>query len=46
MFEVYYAKYMKNMVSVTTLDKLAAAGKLTREEVERMISDRLERYGY
>lgn len=42
----WYEKYMKNMVSVTTLNKLVAANKLTREEVDAMIAERLELYGY
>lgn len=42
----WYEKYMKNMVSVTTLNKLVAANKLTQKEVDDMISERLELYGY
>lgn len=39
-------KYMKNMVSKSTLDKLVAAGKLTREDVDGWVAARLEQYGY
>ena len=42
----WYEKYMKNMVSIATLNKLVKAGKLTQEEVDQMIADRLEQYGY
>lgn len=39
-------KYMKNMVSIATLNKLVVAGKLTQTEVDTMVADRLEQYGY
>lgn len=39
-------KYMKNMVSIATLNKLVAAGKLTQAEVDIMVADRLEEEGY
>ena len=39
-------KYMKNMVSIATLNKLVAANKLTQSEVDKMVSDRFEQYGY
>ncbi len=42
----WYDKYMKNLVSIETLNKLVAAGKLTQEEVDQMVTDRLEEYGY
>ena len=42
----WYEKYMKNLVSIETLNKLVAANKLTQEEVDQMVQDRLEQYGY
>ena len=39
-------KYMKNMVTIETLNKLAAAGKLTQKEVDDMVARRLEEEGY
>lgn len=42
----WYELYMKNAVSITTLNKLVAAAKLTQEEVDKMVADRLEKYGY
>lgn len=42
----WYDKYMINAVNISTLNKLVAAGKLTQEEVDKMVTDRLERYGY
>lgn len=42
----WHELYMKNMVSIVTLNKLVAAGKLTQAEVDKMVADRLEQYGY
>ncbi len=42
----WYDKYMKNLVSVATLEKLVAADKLTQAEVDTMVADRLEQFGY
>lgn len=42
----WYELYMINAVNIVTLNKLVAAGKLTQEEVDKMIADRLEKYGY
>lgn len=39
-------KYMKNLVSIETLNKLVAAGKLTQAEVDEMVAERLATYGY
>ena len=39
-------KYMKNMVTIETLNKLVTANKLTQEEVDQMVQDRIEQYGY
>lgn len=37
---------MINAVSLGTLNKLITAGKLTQVEVDKMVADRLEQYGY
>lgn len=42
----WYEKYMINAVSMTTLNKLVTAGKLTQSEVDSMVADRLLQYGY
>ena len=42
----WYDKYMINAVSLETLNKLVKAGKLTQAEVDKMVADRLELYGY
>ena len=42
----WYDKYMINAVSLVTLNKLVTAGKLTQEDVDKMVADRLEIYGY
>ena len=42
----WHEKYMKNLVSIDTLNKLVVAGKITQQEVDKMIADRLEQYGY
>ena len=42
----WYEKYMKNMVSVYSLNKLVVANRLTQEELNAMIADRLEQFGY
>lgn len=42
----WYDKYMINAVNLVTLNKLVAAGKLTQSEVDTMVADRLEQYGY
>jgi len=42
----WYHRYMINAVSITTINKLVAAGKLTPEERDKMVSDRLEQFGY
>lgn len=39
-------KYMKNMVTIETLNKLVKAGKLTQKEVDDMVARRLEEEGY
>ena len=39
-------KYMKNMVTIETLNKLVNAGKLTQKEVDDMVARRLEEEGY
>lgn len=42
----WYDKYMINAVNISTLNKLVVAGKLTQAEVDKMVADRLEQYGY
>lgn len=42
----WYDKYMINAVSIETLNKLVKAGKLTQLDVDKMVLDRLEIYGY
>ena len=42
----WYDRYMNNMVSIATLNKLVAAGKLSQAEVDQMVADRMEQYGY
>lgn len=42
----WHELYMINAVSIITLNKLVTNGKLTQEEVDKMIADRLEKYGY
>lgn len=37
---------MINAVSISTLNKLVLAGKLTQQEVDTMVTDRLAQYGY
>lgn len=39
-------KYIKNMVTIETLNKLVKAGKLTQKEVDDMVARRLEEEGY
>lgn len=46
MYEKFYELFMKNMVTVETLKNLVAAGKLTLSQVEDMIHERLEKYGF
>lgn len=43
---IWYERYMKNAVNLVTIDKLVAAGKITQEERDKMVADRLEQYGY
>ena len=43
---IWYERYMKNAVSIETLNRLVAAGKLSRADVDKMVADRLEQYGY
>lgn len=42
----WYEKYMINAVSITTLNKLVVAVKLTQAEVNTMVADRLAQFGY
>ena len=42
----WYDRYMINAVNISTLNKLVSARKLTQEEVNIMVADRQEQYGY
>lgn len=42
----WYDRYMYNLVAIGTLNKLVNAGKLTQEEVNKMVADRMEEFGY
>lgn len=42
----WYEQYMINGVTITTLNKLVKAGKLRQDELDTMVSDRLEQKGY
>lgn len=43
---MWYELYLKNAVTITTLDKLIKAGKLTQQDFDTMVTDRLVQYGY
>lgn len=45
LYPEYYDKYMQNRVTVESLEKLVKAKKLTQQELDTMIADRLEKYG-
>ena len=45
-YDRWHFLYMNNMVSIISLEKLVTANKLTREELDQMISDRLEQKGF
>lgn len=42
----WYDQYMINGVTINTLNKLVKAGKLRQDELNTMVSDRLEKNGY
>lgn len=42
----WYEQYMINGVTISTLNKLVKAGKLRQDELNKMISHRLEQKGY
>ncbi len=46
MFEKYNDLYMKNMVTIHLLNMLKEAGKLTKEQVEAIVNERLSKFGY
>lgn len=46
MYKRFYDLYMKNMVTTETLKELAAVGKLTLDQIENMINERQNLYGY
>ncbi len=42
----WYEKYMINAVTIATLNRFVVANKLTQVEVDKMVADRLEQFGY
>lgn len=42
----WHDRYMKNMVTVATLNKLVAAGKLEESMVNQWVEERKELLGY
>lgn len=42
----WYVKYMNNMVTTTTLNKLITAGKLNQLTVDLWVKERLDKFGY
>lgn len=44
--QTWYDRYMKNMVTVATLNKLVAAGKLEESMVNQWVEERKELLGY
>ena len=43
---MWHDRYMNNMVTLATLNKLVTAGKLTQAEVDEVVAERLAQYGY
>lgn len=46
MYEKYHDMYMRNVVTLASLEKLVKANMLTQEEINRMVYDRREQYNY
>ncbi len=44
--EIWYVKYMNNLVTLDTLKKLVKAEKLEQTMVDAWITERLEKHGY
>lgn len=44
--QAWYTKYMNNMVTIDTLNKLISAGKLTQFMVDGWVEERMEEKGY
>ena len=42
----WYIKYMNNLVTLATLNKLVRAGKLNQLTVDLWVQERLDKYGY
>ena len=42
----WYIKYMRNMVTLDTLNRLVNAGKLDALMVEDWVEERQQKYGY
>ncbi len=43
---IWYEKYMKNMVTYETLEKLVKAKKLSAMEIDEWKKEREEKFGY
>ena len=41
----WYAKYIRNMVSIATLQLLVNAGKLKQKTVDGWVKERVEKHG-
>ena len=44
--QVWYVKYMNNLVTLDTLNKLVSAGKLDAVKVAEWFEERQQKYGY
>ncbi len=42
----WYDLYLRNMVTVETLNKLVVSGKLSKEDVESWVVERLKKHAY
>lgn len=42
----WYVKYMNNLVTLITLNKLVSAGRLDSMMVEDWVEERQQKYGY
>lgn len=42
----WYVKYMNNLVTLDTLNKLVSAGKLNQLTVDLWVQERLDKNGY
>ena len=44
--QVWYVKYMNNLVTLDTLNKIVSAGRLDPMTVEDWVEERQHKYGY